>query len=252
MSVWIDRWREFIRKTSYLRHLKEKGISNDQFWREYEIYDEIMELMGYPGRIVERISSLIHPGSTLLDIGAGTGAFSIPLSRIAGRVIALDPSEHQLDLLMRKAGGIDNITAVCGSWPDAEIAERIDYTLAAYSLFHEDIEAFLRRMIDISRSGIFIVFRAEPPDPLTDFAYGSLPHADYRCLHSILMEMGHEFDVELFPRDYRLPLRHVLRQYRYSERSPEEITDYLRSAGRLDEEMMVSFHSSDALLYTLR
>ena len=251
MSFWTDQWREFIQKTSYIRHLRERGISNDQFWREYGIYDEILELMGYPGRILERISSLIHPGSTVLDIGAGTGAFAIPLSRTAERIIALDPSGHQLDILMRKASGIDNITTVCGAWPDAEIAERIDYTLAAYSLFHEDVESFLRRMIEVAHSGVFIVFRAEPPDPLNDFAYGPKPHVDYRCLQSILRETGYVFDVDIFPRDYRLPLSHVLKQYRYSERSPEEITDYLRSTGRLDEDMMVSFHSSDALLYTL-
>ncbi|ABK14821.1 MAG: methyltransferase domain-containing protein [Methanothrix sp.] len=251
MSFWTDQWREFIEKTSYMRHLRERGISNDQFWREYEIYDEILGLMGYPGRILDRISSLIHPGSTVLDIGAGTGAFSIPLSRIAGRIIALDPSEHQLQILMRKARGIDNIKAICDRWPDAEIGDDIDYTLAAYSLFHEDIEAFLRRMIDVSHSGVFIVFRAEPPDPLTDFAYGPKPHLDYRCLQSILREMGYDFEVDVFPRDYRLPIRYVLKQYRYSERSPEEIIDYLRNTDRLDEDMMVSFHSSDALLHTL-
>ncbi|MCX8207450.1 MAG: class I SAM-dependent methyltransferase [Methanothrix sp.] len=252
MSVWTDQWREFIQKTSYIRHLRERGISNDQFWREYEIYDDILGLMGYPGRIIDRISSLIHPGSTLLDIGAGTGAFAIPLSRFAGRIIALDPSEHQLNVLMRKARGIDNIKTVCDAWPDAEIRDRIDYTLAAYSLFHEDIETFLRRMIEVSHSGVFIVFRAEPADPLNDFAYGPKPHVDYRFLHSILREMGHNFDVELFPRDYRLPISYVLKQYRYSERSPEELTDYLRITGRLDESMTVGFHSCDALLYTLR
>ncbi|MDH7596274.1 MAG: class I SAM-dependent methyltransferase [Methanothrix sp.] len=252
MSVWVDQWREFIRRTSYIRHLRERGISNDQFWREYEIYDEILELMGYPGRILDRISSLIHPGSTVLDIGAGTGAFAIPLSRIAGRIIALDPSEHQLQVLMRKARGVDNIKALCDAWPEAEISDRIDYTLAAYSLFQEDVEAFLRRMMEVSHLGVFIVFRAEPPDPLNDFAYGPRPHVDHRCLHSILRDMGHDFDVELFPRDYRLPIGYVLKQYRYSERSPEEIMDYLRSTGRLDDEMRVSFHSTDALLYTLR
>ncbi|WP_369425047.1 class I SAM-dependent methyltransferase [Methanothrix sp.] len=252
MSVWVDRWREFIQKTSYIRHLKERNISNDQFWREYDVYDEILGLMDYPGKVLERTSFLIHPGSTVLDIGAGTGAFAIPLSRTAGKVIALDPSEHQLQVLTRKANGINNIITICDTWPDAEITERIDYTLAAYSLFHEDILAFLSRMIAISHSGVFIVFRADPPDPLNDFAYGPKPHLDYRCLQSILREMGHDFDIELFPRDYRLPIKYVLKQYRYSERSPDEIVEYLRSTGRLDEEMKVRFQSTDALLYTLR
>ncbi len=255
MNNWRAQWRAFVRESSYIHLLREKGISNDQFWREYDVYDEMLRYMGYPGRILSRISSLISPGAKLLDIGAGTGAFTIPLAKIAGRVIALDPSGYQLDVLRRKSEGLQNIYFIQDEWPKAEIDIAVDYALAAYSLFSEEIDAFLQRMIDVSRAGVFIVFRAEPSDPLNEFAYGPRQYVDYRCIHHILHEMGYCFDVDIFPRDYTLPLEYVLKQYRYSERSPQEIIDFLRDAGRLNEasgEVTASFSSSDALLYMLK
>jgi hypothetical protein len=70
---------------------------------------------------------------------------------------------------------------------------------------------------------------------LSEFAYGPRPQADYLYIYSILKDMGHQFDVILFPRDYHLPLEMVQKQYRFSNRRAEEIADHLRSEGRLHE-----------------
>ena len=96
MSHWTDQWRDFVRESSYIHILKERKISNDQFWRSYGVYDQILNHSGYPGEILNRIFSFISPGTSLLDIGAGTGAFSIPLSRQTSRTVVVDPSGYQL------------------------------------------------------------------------------------------------------------------------------------------------------------
>ncbi|VVB71951.1 Uncharacterised protein [uncultured archaeon] len=49
------------------------------------------------------ISSLILPGSSFLDIEAGTGAYCIPFSRKTNRTIAVCPSRYQLKILQQKA-----------------------------------------------------------------------------------------------------------------------------------------------------
>jgi len=286
MSLWTDRWRSFIRETSYLHDLREEKISNDQFWREYGIYDQALKLSGYPGEVLKRISSFMKSGSTLLDIGAGTGAFAIPLSHLTSATVALDPSAYQLQVLSRKAReeGLTNIALIEKEWkylrpgetskmiemmidcsrpldrPEIDLPEKsslpeVDYALAAYSLFDEEIECFLERMISIAREGIFIVFRAGPPDSLSEFAFGPRPQADYLCLYNILKDMGYQFDVILFPREYHLPLELVNRQYRFRYRSSEEIADYLRAQGRVEERkdgLWASFSTKDALLYLLR
>jgi len=258
MSRWKDQWRSFISQTSYKRVLKEKGWSDDRFWESYPVYDEILSYIGYPGEMLERISSLISSGCCLLDIGAGTGAFALPLSKRAGKVIALDPSRSQLHRLKSKARaeGITNIQIVNASWEEADLKTlgEIDYALSAFSLFSEDAEGFVAKMMDVAAMGAFIVFRAGEMDPLDQFAYGPRASADYICLQHILEDAGWQFRAEIFEREYVLPLRLVFWQYRFSERPPEELTEFLRRAGRLTEELpepAASFRSSDALLYHL-
>ena len=267
MSRWTDQWRDFVRDTSYVHNLKEEKISNDQFWRSYGIYDQVLMHSGYPGEILAKISSFISPEATFLDIGAGTGAFAIPLSRKTSRTIAVDPSEYQLQILSEKARqeGLTNIFTIEKEWKDVHpprfcmsFGVRMifgDYSLAAYSLFDEEIEKFLIKMIDLTRKGIFIVFRAEGFDSLNEFAYGPRPHADYLCLYHILQDMGYHFDIILFPRNYFLPLDLVFKQYRFSKRSREELVGHLSQEGRLQERedgKWAAFSAKDALLYLIR
>jgi len=54
MSCWTDQWRDFVRESSYIHILKEKKISNDQFWSSYEVYDQILNHSWYPGEILNR------------------------------------------------------------------------------------------------------------------------------------------------------------------------------------------------------
>lgn len=56
-----------------------------------------------PGRLVGRF---VCPGDTVLDIGCGTGLFTLPLARRvgeAGQVIAVDLQEGMLEILREKA-----------------------------------------------------------------------------------------------------------------------------------------------------
>jgi SAM-dependent methyltransferase len=193
----------------------------------------------------------------MLDVGAGTGAFTIPLARMASRIVAVEPSEYQLQILVDKARkeGLTNISTIQKYWKDTQEIQTVDYSLAAYSFFEEDIEGFLEKMIAVSRKGIFIVFRADVPDSLNEFAYGKRPSADYLCLCNILKDMGHQFDMILFPRDYYIPVELVFKQFRFSGRSPEELLGHLSIKGRLQERedgIWASFSARDAMLYLIR
>jgi len=262
MSLWARMWREFVRDTSYMHVLKEEGISNDEFWNAYGSYDDLLRYSGYPGEILKRVSSFIPPGATFLDIGAGTGAFAVPISRKTKKTIAIDPSPHQISALLKnaRAEGLKNITTLIKPWSDVEMEELvgpegrdgIDYSLAAYSLFDEEIERFLQKMIDVSRRGTFIVFRAGETDPLAEFAYGKRRFADHTCLCHILSDMGYQFNVEIFRRDYLLPVCFVLKQYRFSKKTPDELLERLEDSGRIinrDDSSFASFSNKDALLY---
>jgi len=66
----------------------------DRWWRRLKLQ---------PGRLVDRY---VRPGDTVLDIGCGTGLFTLPIARRVGengQVIAVDVQEGMLEILKEKA-----------------------------------------------------------------------------------------------------------------------------------------------------
>lgn len=65
---------------------------------------------------------IINDSSTLLDIGAGAGRYTIPLAKEVAEVVALDFSNEMLRYLEKAADGADvtNIVRQQTSWPTKE------------------------------------------------------------------------------------------------------------------------------------
>jgi SAM-dependent methyltransferase len=61
----------------------------------------------------------LPPGGTVLDVGAGGGAASLPLAGRAGRLVAVDPSPGMVEAFLAAAAraGVD-ADAVQGGWPE--------------------------------------------------------------------------------------------------------------------------------------
>ncbi|NPV51371.1 MAG: methyltransferase domain-containing protein [Candidatus Methanofastidiosum sp.] len=256
---WSEEWNSSIKQSSYLKILNEKGISNNDFWEQLSYYDEFMAYSRYPGKILERISFFLSSKDTILDIGAGTGAFTIPLSELSNKILALDPSPHQLKILKDKAKTAkrNNILYLEKEWKDASKEELsgIDYSIAAYSFFEDDICSFLEKAISVSSKGIFFVFRAGRGDPLREFVYDTKNSVDFLHLYNILYEMGYIFNVEIFTSEYILPLSFVYRSYPYTNKTEDEIFNYLKNNGRITNESnsyQVLCQRKDALLYLIK
>jgi len=130
------------------------------FWeRIADGYDDGALAVRVP-TVLARVRSLVPSGSSLLDIGAGTGAFALPLAAVAGRVTALDYSPAMLGILERKLAqdpAITNVRSVLARWEDAAV-EPHDVVLAANALYRAaDLELALRKMIAaVRRRGIIV------------------------------------------------------------------------------------------------
>jgi len=105
--------------------------------------------------------SYIHryaqPGTKLLEIGAGTGRYSIALAREGYTVTAVELVTRNLEILKKNAGGIENLHAVQGDaldlspFPD----QTFDVTLVFGPMYHlyekEDVQKALKEAIRVTK-----------------------------------------------------------------------------------------------------
>jgi ubiquinone/menaquinone biosynthesis C-methylase UbiE len=118
------------------------------WWLARTIDNPIRRLIHNPKEI---LGSYIEPGQTVLDLGCGSGTFTIAMARMVGetgRVIAVDVQDEMLQLVKQKAikEGLDSRIITHKSKPNGiGISDKVDFVLAFY-MIHEvpDTEAFLK------------------------------------------------------------------------------------------------------------
>ena len=109
-----------------------------------------------------------NPDSTLLDIGAGTGKWSILVSPHTAKVTALDPSPSMQQVLREKIEQekITNIDIITGIWPEDTMAPH-DYVLASHSMYGvKEFEVFVNKMTATATKGCIMVLRAPFADSI--------------------------------------------------------------------------------------
>jgi SAM-dependent methyltransferase len=111
--------------------------------------------------VLRRVRELVPSGAPLLEIGAGTGAFSVALSPTAGKITALDYSPPMLRALRSKLDttpGSGNVSAVLSRWEDAEV-ESHDVVLAANALYRvRDLRRVLEKILRTARHRAIVVW----------------------------------------------------------------------------------------------
>ncbi|OFX87152.1 MAG: hypothetical protein A2W99_07395 [Bacteroidetes bacterium GWF2_33_16] len=96
-------------------------------------------LLQNPRRILRKI---IHPGMTVLDLGCGTGYFTLEIAELLekkGKVIAADVQKGMLDVLILKLGNSElqkQIQIHNNPENTLNLTEKVDFIFAFYA-FHE-------------------------------------------------------------------------------------------------------------------
>ena len=105
---------------------------------------------------------LPEPGN-VLEIGAGTGRYSVALAREDHRVTAVELAERNLELLRQNAQGLDDLTALQGDAVDLSSLpdDSFDLTLVFGPLYHlyerEDQLQALREAVRVTKPGGYIL-----------------------------------------------------------------------------------------------
>lgn len=115
---------------------------------------------------LDLIKSLVKPGRKILDIGSGTGTYTIPLAKLGYNVVALDYDQGMIDKLRGKAEALDlQIDSFARDMMglDDLIEDEYDGILCiGNTLPHlkdmDEVEAFLRiASKKMAEGGVFII-----------------------------------------------------------------------------------------------
>jgi 2-polyprenyl-3-methyl-5-hydroxy-6-metoxy-1,4-benzoquinol methylase len=170
-SNWLQLWRELVAREGkplpgeianrYKSHKRTKT----------ERHDDLLDF------VLGRIGS----EDTVLDIGAGTGRWTIPIARVANNVTALEPSADMLKILGENvdAAQLDNIQIKSCLWEKAVVNPH-DIVVCAHALYlSADYSFFVRKMEQSSRKTCYLALRLPPCDGIIS----ELSYSIYGCRH---------------------------------------------------------------------
>ena len=113
---------------------------------------------------MEYIHRHASAGGKLLEVGAGTGRYSIALAREGYQVTALELVPHNLQILLEKGAGVANLEAHQGDaldlsrFPDGSF----DMTLVLGPMYHlytpADVRTAIREAIRVTKKGGVLLF----------------------------------------------------------------------------------------------
>jgi SAM-dependent methyltransferase len=165
---------------------------------------------------LDLLRSLVRPGETWLDIGAGAGRYALPLALLAGKVIAVEPSGGMRSVLRDGMAehGIANIRIVPSRWPmkaapaaDVAVIAHLGYDIEAIGPFLDTMEAAARRLC------VAVLVTPSPPHPAWPFwpiihGEARVPLPGLTEFLALLLARDRLFELRLYERE---PLTHAAR-----------------------------------------
>lgn len=198
ITDWNALWRELVEIKARSREARSAGSKTDLWADKARDFKEgVRRKWARPDSSRDFILSQLDPEGTVLDIGAGTGAWSILMSRRAKHVTAVEPSDAMIAVMNESlaAEKITNVTIVRGEWPDVSV-EPHDYSLCSHAMYASpDLKAFIERMAACTRRMCFLLLRAPSIDGVRAEAaqhiWGQpLDSPNFTIAYNILLQAG--------------------------------------------------------------
>lgn len=168
---WLELWRELVVRNVHPEtgRLVERYKNHAQKRVERE------------DALLEPILKKIDVQDTAIDIGPGTGRWTIPLAKKIGRVTAIEPTSAMVEMLRENVrnSGLNNVNIVSATWEDATPSIH-DVVLCAHGMYGSpDLAAFVGKMERFSRKRCYLAVRLPPADGIM----AELSLTVYGCRH---------------------------------------------------------------------
>ncbi len=160
---YVKLWRELATRSG--PHF---GTGFDRPERAHE-YDAASKRrnVGRPDFLFEFVRRDLRPEDTVLDIGAGTGRWTIPLAQATARVTAVEPAAAMAEVMMKNAAaaGVDGkITVAPATWETADVPVHDVVTCFHAIYMSADLATFVRKVEAHARRFCYLGLRHFPAD----------------------------------------------------------------------------------------
>jgi SAM-dependent methyltransferase len=228
-----ERWRRLVHdRVDEMRTLApDRPPLGPRFWdsRARRFAERLTVEAAAEDPFLQRVDASGGPHGTFIDVGAGTGRFTVNLATPGRHVTAVDPSPGMLKILRRQASEravSGQIRTVLGRWEDVEV-EPADVVFSSYVVsIVEDAPPFLAKLTATSSREVYLYLGAfsmdAVMDPLWRHFHGAprRPGPSYLDAIAVLQELGISPEVEVV----ELPNR---TRYDTLGEAAKEYADYL-------------------------
>ena len=155
LAELTSRWRDDLAAWAIPEHIM-AGVTESPWVLPTQVFARRADkLSAEPaGQSFEREWAALDPPGTVLDVGAGAGAASLPLAPRTTGLIAVDSNQEMLDRLSERAvaRGLP-VTPVHGTWPDSgDQVPAADLVTCHHVLYNvPGIEPFLTALTEHAR-----------------------------------------------------------------------------------------------------
>ncbi len=138
----------------------------EEFWtpRRARQFNAAVQISNFPAQTVKALEPILAGCRSVLDVGAGVGALTIPLARIVPRVTALEPSGPMLEELRANLARsrLTNVTCLPAAWGQAQLPPHDLILVANVRPVFNDLLGFLTAAEPLALRAVALVQNVGP------------------------------------------------------------------------------------------
>jgi len=171
-SDWLELWRKLVT-------INTAQSGSGRRLHRYELHSQVRT--DKSDLLLEFILDSINKDTSVLDVGAGSGRWTIPIAKVAKRVTAVEPSDIMVKRLQENiaTSNVANVHIVLTPWEEAEIQPH-DIVVCAHAIYGSpDFAAFVVKMEQQAKDRCYLALRL----PAHNGIIGELSYLIRGCRH---------------------------------------------------------------------
>ena len=139
---------------------------DEHFWtpRRARWFNQAVQISNFPAQTLKALEPILVGCRSVLDVGAGVGALTVPLARSVEEVTALEPAPAMVEELRANIARnrLTNVTCVPAAWGETALPPHDLILVANVSPIFNDLLGFLTSAEPLARRAIALVRNVGP------------------------------------------------------------------------------------------